>query len=90
MLTDKEEGGPTKASWKNYQWHLIERGDKTYLRVQDSLSSNRSNLVNIPYYPIKEKWKIPAKFSPADSSEMIHYENVLDMSFEEPFLDILR
>ena len=90
MLTDKEEGGPTKASWKNYQWHLIERGDKTFLRVQDSLSQYRNSLTHIPHYPINERWKIPAKFTPADSTERINYDNIIDMSFEKAFAGYLE
>lgn len=90
MLTDKEEGGPIKASWRSYQWHLIERGEKTFLRMQDSLSPFRNKLVNIPYYPIDEQWKIQATFTPADSLDLIEYDNIIDMSFEEPFAGYLK
>jgi len=90
MLTDKEKGGPTKASWKSYKWHLIERGDKTFLRMQDSLSPYRSKLLSIPYYSIDETWKVQASFIPADSTDLIEYNNVLDMTFKEPFSGYLE
>ena len=89
MLTDQEEGGPSRASWRNYQWHLIERGEKTFLRMQDSLSIYRTNLTEIPYFPIKDKWKVPAKFTPADSSDRLEYDNILDMSFKDSFAGYL-
>ena len=89
MLTDQEEGGPSVASWRNYQWYLIERGPKTFLRMQDSLSSYRLNLTSIPYFPIREKWKIDATFTPADTTDRIEYENILDMKFNEAFAGYL-
>ncbi len=91
MLTDKEEGGPTIASWRSLQWHIIERQDKAYLRVKDSLSSYRQALLatDIPYYPYDETYRVKAKFTPVDSSQTIQYDNILGMKFDTPFAGYL-
>lgn len=89
LLTDKDDDGPTIISWQSYQWYLIKRDEDTYLRVIDTLSSYRSKLSTIPYYPISPEWNIPAKFTPADSSDRIVYDNILDMSFNHAFAGYL-
>ena len=90
LLTDKEENGPTTISWQSYQWHLIERGEETYLRMKDTLSEYRSKLLSIPNFPISQKWNIPAEFIPADSSDRIVYDNILDMTFNHAFAGYLN
>ena len=89
LLTDKDDDGPTIISWENYQWHLIRRDEDTYLRVKDTLSTYRSKLTTIPYYPISQKWNIPAQFTPADSSDRIVYANILNMTFNHAFAGYL-
>ena len=81
LLSDMDEGGPTKASYKSLQWYVIKRQDKYFLRVKDSLSTYRRNLTNIPYYEINENYRVKAKFTPADSSKKMSYQNVLGMNF---------
>lgn len=90
MLTDKEENGPSYASWKSLQWHIIERQDKAFLRVKDTLSIYRSKLEDIPYYPIDEKYNVAATFRPADTSDRVSYENILGMEFSERFAGFLN
>jgi len=79
MKTDKEQGGPTIASYRNFQWHIIERDDQYYLRMKDTLSSYRSNLTEIPYFPINEEYKITASVieDRGERPDSIRYENVL-------------
>lgn len=89
MFTDKEEGGPSYASWKSLQWHIIERQDRAYLRVKDSLSIYRSNLKDIPYFAIDEAYNVPAKYTPADTSDRVSYKNILGMEFSDRFAGFL-
>lgn len=84
MLTDKDEGGPTVASWKSLQWYFIKREDKVYLRVKDSLSTYRENLKDIPYFPVGKQWIIQAKFTSAGSNDRVQYSNILDMQLDDP------
>ena len=90
LLTDREENGPTTVSWQSYQWHLIERGEETYLRMKDTLSEYRSKLLSVPNFPINQKWNIPAEFIPADSSDRIIYDNILNMTFNHAFAGYLN
>lgn len=88
MLSDKEENGPTIASYKSLQWYFIERQDKAYLRVKDSLSIYRSKLSTIPYFDAHEKWRVKAIFTPATADSVV-YQNELDMSFKDPIAGYL-
>lgn len=89
MLTDKESGGPTIAKWQSLQWHIIEREDKAYLRVKDSLSIYRTALKEIPYFPINAEYKVTATFTKADSSERMSYTNILNMELNDPLAGYL-
>ncbi len=89
MLTDQEEGGPSEASWRSLRWHIIERQDKAYLRVKDSLSQYRANLTEIPYFSINPNFRVDAKFTPADTSDRVNYENIIGMSFSDSFAGYL-
>jgi uncharacterized protein len=84
MLSDKEDNGPTMASWKSFQWHIIQREDKAYLRVKDTLSQYRSELQLIPYFPTNSDFMLNARFVAAEAEDSVTYHNVLDMTLHDP------
>lgn len=88
MLSDREKGGPTIASHHSIQWYFIERQDKAYLRVKDSLSIYRKKLSVIPYFESDKQWNIPAQFIAAESDSVV-YDNALDMTFKDPIAGYL-
>jgi uncharacterized protein (DUF1684 family) len=90
MLSDREVGGPTIASWQSLQWHIIEREDKAYLRVKDTLSAYRTALSSIPYFPVDSDYKVTATFIKADSTERVRYKNVLQMELNDPIAGYLE
>ena len=90
ILTDMDDGGPTKAYYKSLEWYIIQRQNQYFLRVKDTLSVYRANLVDIPYYDIDESFRVRAQFTPADSTEKMAYKNILGMNFNVNFAGTLK
>ena len=90
LLTDMDEEGPTKASYKSLEWYIIKRQDKHFLRVKDTMSTFRTNLSSIPYFDIDETYKVKAQFIAADSNDRITYKNILGMDFNVSYAGTLE
>lgn len=83
MKSDLHPDGPTIASHKSLQWHIIERDSQPFLRVKDSLSSYRSALVSVPYFPVNKEEVIEAKvIQSGDRPTQITYQNILGQNIE--------
>lgn len=90
LLTDKEEDGPTIASWRSLQWYLIERNDKVFLRVKDSLSEYRHNLTALDYFPINKDFRVNGRFEKATTNDSTRYENALGMTIGVPLAGVIH
>lgn len=84
MKTDMDEGGPSIASWRSLQWHIIEREGDLFLRVKDSLSTYRAGLDAIPSYPTDSKFKVIGQVINDNSlPSEISYTNILGMQIKK-------
>ena len=85
LFSDRHPKGPTYASWKSIQWHVIERDSQFYLRVKDTLSTYRQALHEIPYYPISPESRIIGTVDTSSSlPKEITYKNILGMEITRP------
>lgn len=84
ILTDDLSGQPTMLHWQNYFWYIIRRGDKFAVRLRDTLAPGRYNLHELPHYPVDERWRLAAKFIPADSGYTIPITNMVGQTEENP------
>ncbi len=85
LRSDQHEDGPSICSFENLQWYILERGDRYYLRVKDTLSPYRTALKDIPYFPIDERYRVEAKVMDADDLPLsLSYKNVLDQEISNP------
>ena len=79
LNTDMHPDGPTLSTFGSLQWYVLERGDRYYLRVKDTLSKTRQALHDIPYFPIDEAYRVEAKvIDKPNLSDTITYKNILD------------
>jgi len=85
MKTDADPGGPTIASYKSLQWHIIEREGDKFLRVKDTLSPYRAALTEIPYFTTDETFVIQGKvLDLPDQPKEMTYTNVLGQEITRP------
>ncbi len=76
-LQSDEQGAPDVLKLGSVSFQLILRGDKLGVRVRDSHSPARKQLHGIPTYPVSSKWRIEARFEPAETPRTIQVPNVL-------------
>lgn len=85
LNTDLHPDGPTLSTFGSLQWYILERGDRYYLRVKDTLSPTRQALQSIPYFPIDEDFRVVAKvIDQPNLSDTITYKNILDQEISNP------
>jgi uncharacterized protein len=76
--TLRSSGPPDVLSTGAIQLFLIKRGGDRYaLRLRDRNSALRKNFTHIGYYPVREDWKITAKFVPYPSPEKLTFDTII-------------
>ncbi|MEZ4988669.1 MAG: DUF1684 domain-containing protein [Saprospiraceae bacterium] len=73
-----------RMAYRSVQWHLIERGGKWGVRVQDTLMPSRIRLRAIDTYPLNPSFRITAHWLPATATDSVKMRNVLDMAYNVP------
>ncbi len=85
LKTDLHPDGPTLSTFGSLQWYILERGDRYYLRVKDTLSQTRKALQSIPYFPTDESYRVKAVvINQPNLSDTITYKNILDQEISNP------
>lgn len=59
------------------RFHLIERGGRYGIRVVDLQSSVRANFAGLKWYPVREEFRIDARFVPHENQRTIDIVNVI-------------
>ncbi|WP_426755342.1 DUF1684 domain-containing protein [Myxococcus sp. Y35] len=77
VLQSDEQGTPDVLKLGSLSFQLILRGDKLGVRVRDSSAPARKQFHGIPTYPASLKWRVEARFEPAQTPRTIQVPNVL-------------
>ena len=77
------EGSTPTLEQGSLRWTIIRRGEKVAIRLWDSLSASAQDLHHINRFPVDPVWKLPVKFIPADTPQVVRMKNVLDMNVEQ-------
>lgn len=82
LKTDKDENGPDVIVHESFRFYVIVRGDKHYVRVQDEESPaiKKFDSGKLVRYPVREKWKVEARFEEYDPPELLSFMNVLGLT----------
>ena len=62
---------------------MIQRGSRTGIRLKDASSAARRNFAGLHYFPIREAFRIKAKYTPYDQPRKIRIVNVLGDASED-------
>lgn len=65
-------------------WHVIERGERLAVRVQDSLAPTLVEFAGIPSFPVAPEWRFAARFERYDPPKAIQVPNVIGTVNESP------
>lgn len=72
------------------RWHLLERGGKYGIRIQDTLLPTRIRLAPIPRFNLDPSYRVYAQWEPAEADASLMMRNVLDMEYAVPILGKVR
>jgi uncharacterized protein (DUF1684 family) len=78
-LHPDREGKPDVLAVGPVSMFIIERGGRFGLRVRDTESPRRRNFRGLEWYPVREGYRIQARFVPYDPPKPIPIANVLGM-----------
>lgn len=76
-LLPDTSGHPDQMSLGGVTFHVIQRADKLGIRLYDPKSSGRKGFHGLNWYPIDQKWVVPAQFVPYDPPKAATIMNVI-------------
>jgi len=76
-LKKDNSGEPDMLTWGSLTWYIIQRGERTGVRLKDSRHSNYVNFKPTELFPINSNWRIPATLEPFDTTTSVDIVNVL-------------
>jgi len=76
-LVSDEKGDPTVLRGGSVSFFVIQRGDRTGVRVRDSESPVRKAFKAIEHYPVSAEWRFDARFVPYDPPKHISVPTIL-------------
>jgi uncharacterized protein (DUF1684 family) len=78
-----DPGPPTIARIGNVMLTVINRGDKFGVRMKDPDAATRREFTGCIWYPIEERWRIRAKWTPYNPPKKIPILNIIGMTSSE-------
>lgn len=76
MKADKS-GNPDVLRFGDFTMFVIQRGEKYGIRMKDRNSEMRRNFTGLKWYPVKDSYRIVARFVPYEQAQKIAVPNIL-------------
>lgn len=89
-LRKDSDGEPDMLTWANLSWYIIQRGERTGVRLRDSQHPNFVNFKPTRLFPIDSSWRIPATLETFDTTRMVDIVNVLGDTSPNPIPGVLH
>lgn len=83
-LASDAAGEPTVVHHGTLSFYLIARSGRLGVRVKDSASAAREQFHGIESFPVRETWRVPARFDRYEPKKSIPIPNVLGGVTQEP------
>jgi uncharacterized protein (DUF1684 family) len=77
-------GRPDILSFADFSMYVIKRGPKYGVRLKDIHSQMRRDFHGLKWYPVKESYRIVAKWAPYESAHTMPVPNILGQTENEP------
>jgi uncharacterized protein (DUF1684 family) len=71
------EGGPTRVSFGQASFHVIDRDGRKALRVRDADAVTRTQFLGLDYFPIDSSWRVVADWVPFEPPHTLQMGNVM-------------
>src|SRR5688572_12231191 len=77
LRPDSAKDGPDVLVLGPLALHVIERGGRYAIRLKDNQSARRRQFTGLKWFPVKEQYRVQARFQPHAASKRILIPNVL-------------
>lgn len=84
LKADTDPGGPDKITIGDLTMFVIHRGQRYAIRLKDKESEYRRSFTNLHWYPVREDYRIVARWVPYDTPHQIAVPNILGETENEP------
>ena len=82
-LKSDTEGKPDRIQFDAFTMFVIHRGDRYGIRLKDTESATRKQFTGLRWFPVKESYRVIAKFVPYQPPKMLAISNVLGETEQE-------
>jgi uncharacterized protein len=76
-LMSDPEGKPDLIQFDAFTLFVIHRGERYAIRLKDTQSATRKEFTGLHWFPVKESYRVVAKFVPYQSPKMLTIPNIL-------------
>jgi uncharacterized protein (DUF1684 family) len=84
LKADTDPGGPDKVVVGEFTMFVIHRGNRFAIRLKDKDSELRRGFTGLHWFPIREGYRIVARFVPYEQVRQIAIPNILGETEKEP------
>ena len=82
-LKSDADGNPDRIRFGAFTLYVIHRGERYGIRLKDNESESRRQFTGLHWFPVKEKYRVTAKFVPYQPPRMIAIPNILGDTDQE-------
>jgi len=83
-LKSDADGKPDKIQYDAFTMFVIHRGDRDAIRFKDTESESRKAFTGLHWFPVKENYRVIAKFVPYQPQKMLTIPNILGETEQDP------
>jgi hypothetical protein len=83
-LKSDAEGKPDKIQYDAFTMFVIHRGERDAIRLKDTESESRKAFTGLHWFPVRENYRVVAKFVPYQPPKMMTIPNILGETEQDP------
>ena len=84
LKSDADDGKPDKIQYDAFTMYVIHRGERDAIRLKDTESESRRAFTGLHWFPVKEGFRVIAKFVPYQPPKMLTIPNILGETEQDP------
>jgi len=82
VMASDDPGPPDQIALNDLTMFVIKRGDRYAIRLRDKHSALRRDFTGLHWYPVKESWRITAKFVPHPQPKTLAIPDIVGITEE--------
>ena len=84
LQSDANEAKPDEVNIGDFTFFVIHRGERDAIRLKDKQSEGRRSFTGLHWFPVKEEYRVIAKWTPYDPPKILSVPNILGETEKSP------